>query len=72
MDHRPGLARVEAPTLVIAGDQDMFASAQQEIADALPDATLVVLPGSDHFPFLEPEHRTAWARAVLAFLGSPV
>jgi pimeloyl-ACP methyl ester carboxylesterase len=69
MDLRPGLARVTAPVLVIAGDLDAFAgSAQQEIADALGDATLVTLPGADHFAFAEPENGAAFAREVLAFL----
>lgn len=72
MDLRPLLARIDAPTLVIGGDLDPFGpSAQQEIVDALADPTLVVLPGTDHFPFLEePEHRTTWARAVLDFLAA--
>jgi pimeloyl-ACP methyl ester carboxylesterase len=59
---------VTAPTLVIAGDQDAFASSAQEIAAGLPDATLVVIPGADHFPFLEPGSRPAWSQAVLDFL----
>ena len=29
---------------------------------------LHVMPGADHFPFLEPDQRDAWAEAVLAFL----
>jgi pimeloyl-ACP methyl ester carboxylesterase len=71
MDLRPLLARVDAPTLVIGGDLDPFGpSTQQEIVDALADPTLTILPGSDHFPFLEPGHRPAWARAVLDFLAA--
>jgi pimeloyl-ACP methyl ester carboxylesterase len=69
MDHRQLLGHVSAPTLVISGDQDAFVSAAQEIADALPDPTLVILPGTDHFPFLEPGNESAWSRAVLDFLG---
>jgi proline iminopeptidase len=69
MDHRPLLARVDAPTLVIGGDLDPFGpSTQEEIAAALPHATLTILPGSDHFPFLEPEQAAAWEQAVLDFL----
>ena len=68
MDLRDGLARVEAPTLVIAGEEDTFVSSQQEIVDALPDPTLVILPGVDHFPFLVSEQRPRWSRAVLTFL----
>jgi pimeloyl-ACP methyl ester carboxylesterase len=71
MDLRPLLARVEAPTLVIGGEIDAFGPpAQQEIADALPNATLVILPGADHFPFLEPGHQPTWERAVLEFLAA--
>jgi pimeloyl-ACP methyl ester carboxylesterase len=70
MDLRPGLAGVRAPTLVIAGDRDAFGGATQEdIAGALPRATLVTLPGADHFPFFEDEHAPAFARAVLEFLA---
>jgi pimeloyl-ACP methyl ester carboxylesterase len=69
MDLRGLLGRVDAPTLVIGGEIDPFGpTTQQEIADALAEPTLVVLPGADHFPFLQPEHRSAWARAVLDFL----
>jgi proline iminopeptidase len=69
MDLRPLLARVEAPTLVIAGDRDPFGGATvDEIAEALPDPTVVRVPGADHFIFLEPDGRPAWSRAVLEFL----
>jgi len=69
MDLRPQLARIEAPTLVVGGAGDVFSPGLQEVADALPNATLAVLPGLDHFPFLEgPEHRAQWAGVVLEFL----
>jgi pimeloyl-ACP methyl ester carboxylesterase len=71
MDQRPVLRRIESPTLVITGELDSFGPVPaREIADALPDPTVVVLPGADHFIFLQPEHRPAWSRAVLDFLGS--
>jgi proline iminopeptidase len=71
MDLRPQLARVAAPTLVIGGDADPFAAGLAEIAAALPDPTVVILPGHDHFPFLEsPEHREQWCSAVLEFLDA--
>jgi pimeloyl-ACP methyl ester carboxylesterase len=70
MDHRAALAGVRAPVLVITGELDPFGeSTAQEIADALPNATLVVLPGSDHFPFLEDDHEAEWSRTVLDFLS---
>jgi pimeloyl-ACP methyl ester carboxylesterase len=71
MDQRAALARVDAPTLVITGELDPFGeSTAREIADALPNATLVVLPGADHFPFLEPENRAPWSLAVARFLAA--
>jgi proline iminopeptidase len=71
MDLRPQLKRVDAPTLVIGGDQDTFGPGMSEVAAALPDPTVVVLPGHDHFPFLEgPEHRAQWSNAVLEFLDA--
>jgi proline iminopeptidase len=70
MDLRPLLARITAPTLVIAGEIDPFGGpTSEEIAAALPEATLVTIKGADHFPFLEPEHRATWARAILDFLA---
>jgi len=71
MDQRAALAGVSAPTLVVTGDLDPFAeSTAREISDALPKATLVVLAGADHFPFLEPENRVIWSQAVSRFLAS--
>jgi pimeloyl-ACP methyl ester carboxylesterase len=71
MDFRPRLAGVDAPTLVIGGELDPFGpSAQDEIAAALPNATLTIIPGADHFPFLEPDHREAWQGAVLQFVAA--
>jgi pimeloyl-ACP methyl ester carboxylesterase len=69
MDLRPLLGRIEAPTLVIAGERDAFGGPMtQEIARALPNATAVTIAGADHFPFLEPGHSAGWSRAVLDFL----
>lgn len=45
----PGdLAAVRCPVLVVLGTED-FAGPGEPLVDALPDATLVVLPGVDHF-----------------------
>ena len=68
MDLRPLLARIDAPTLVICGGQEPFASSASEIAEALRNGTVRVIAGADHFPFLEPDHRPAWSDAVLEFL----
>ena len=68
MNLAPGLARVDAPTLVITGAADpMGAAAADELMEALPNGLLAVVPG-DHFPFLEREHRPQWSRAVLEFV----
>jgi proline iminopeptidase len=70
MDLRPLLSRISAPTLVITGDLDPFGGpTSDEIAAALPNPTVVTIRGADHFPFLEPEHRAAWSRAILDFLA---
>jgi proline iminopeptidase len=70
MDLRPLLLRIEAPTLVIAGERDAFGGpTSDEIAEALPSPTLVTIPGADHFAFLEPESRAPWSRAILDFLA---
>jgi pimeloyl-ACP methyl ester carboxylesterase len=42
------LAGVTCPVLVVLGDQD-FAGPADPLMDALPDATLVILRGVDHF-----------------------
>jgi pimeloyl-ACP methyl ester carboxylesterase len=72
MDLRPSLGRIEAPTLVVGGELDPFGrSTQEELAAALSHVMLVILPGVDHFPFLETvEHREAWSRTVLDFLAA--
>ena len=63
MDLRPLLARIDAPTLGIAGERDPFGDPmRQEIAQALPNAAQVTVPEADHFPFLEPDRRAAWAK----------
>lgn len=42
------LDRISAPTLLIAGDDDPLAVKPQVLADAIPDAKLVIVPGGDH------------------------
>ena len=55
------LARVTAPTLVIWGEHDaLFDRTQQDrLITCLPDARLVVYPGSGHCPNWEEPHRVA-------------
>ena len=48
------LALIATPTLVLAGDDDMFPAAHTvAIFDALPDAQLAILPGSSHLVVFE-------------------
>jgi pimeloyl-ACP methyl ester carboxylesterase len=68
-DLRPQLARIEASTLVVAGDRDFVAppAAARAIGEAVADAELVVVLGAGHFVFVEaPE---AFREAVLSFFG---
>lgn len=46
---RDSLAAVRRPTLVVAGARDQLAGTPQGLADAIPGAKAVTLPGCDHF-----------------------
>lgn len=54
IDVRPLLGDVRAPTLVLhrAGDRMVNPGGARVIAERVPGATYVELPGDDHFPFL--------------------
>jgi pimeloyl-ACP methyl ester carboxylesterase len=63
--------RIEAPTLVIVGDQDALIPPcyGREIARAIPNSEFLVLPGCGHNPFIEaPEAAVA---AIVQFLNRP-
>ncbi|SME97054.1 3-oxoadipate enol-lactonase [Streptomyces sp. Amel2xC10] len=65
-DLRERLAEVSVPTLLVAGRQDPATPPAhlREIADAVPDATLVELPGASHLaPAERPEAVLAALRA---------
>lgn len=69
VDVRATLARITAPTLLIAGDQDAFAGADQQVLlDAIPDSRLDLYEGAGHGVHL------AWPERVVddiaAFLSS--
>lgn len=64
------LPRIAAPTLLLAAEKDPLAppKTMQRMAEAIPNARLVVLPGAGHLSHLEqPE---AFAAAVREFLDA--
>lgn len=66
------LKTVEVPTLVLVGSEDAATTPQEshDLAAAIPDATLVVLPGAGHMSNWEdPE---GFSRAVRTFLDRTV
>ena len=68
LDLRAGLRTIEAPTLVVVGDDDMIAGpvCADAIVRELPDARLVTIPESGHFVYVEqPE---AFRAALTDFL----
>ncbi len=67
-DLRADLRNVEAPTLVVVGDDDFICgpACADAIVGALPDARLVTIPDSGHFVYVEqPE---AFRAALAEFL----
>lgn len=46
---RDALMAIRRPTLVVAGARDLLAGPPQGLADAIPGAKAVTLPGCDHF-----------------------
>jgi pimeloyl-ACP methyl ester carboxylesterase len=68
-DARPGLTAIAVPALILVGDHDQITPPQRavEMADAIPDARLVVLPDCGHLATMErPELVTAELLAWLA------
>lgn len=61
-DSRPLLAAIACPTLVLVGEQDAITPVEmaREMADAVPGATLAVVPDTGHLATLEaPVHVNA-------------
>jgi 3-oxoadipate enol-lactonase len=54
-DRRDALGAITQPTRCIAGAEDQVAPARtmQRMADAIPGATLALIPGAGHLPHLE-------------------
>lgn len=66
-DRLDRLGVLAMPTLVIVGDQDeAFIPDSRRMAEALPDARLVVVPDAGHCPQFE--HTAPWWEAVSGFL----
>ena len=63
VDSRPYLPAIGCPTLVLCGRQDVLAplDAHQEMADAIPRASLVVVEDCGHLATLEQPHAVSAA-----------
>ena len=68
LDLRPELRQIAAPTLVLAGDDDMIAGpvCGEAIARELRDGRLVRIPDTGHFLYVE--QATAFRTALTGFL----
>jgi pimeloyl-ACP methyl ester carboxylesterase len=68
IDRLPDLPRISVPTLVLVGEEDKpFRKPSQRMADAIPDAELMVLPDGGHSPQFESPD--LWWKALTGFLG---
>ena len=66
LDPVESLGRVECPTLVVHGEADPIPwEFGKFIADRIPKAKLVVIPGASHFPFVE--DRAEFLQAIEEF-----
>lgn len=70
-DLRDRLHEIEVPTLVLCGGQDWITPLEESkaMAEAIPNATLVVFDHSGHSPMME--ENEAFLAAVRGFLASP-
>lgn len=65
-DRLAALRSLPVPTLVVAGEQDDFLADCRRLAEAVPGASLAVIPDAGHSPQFEAPD--AWWQAVSAFL----
>jgi pimeloyl-ACP methyl ester carboxylesterase len=67
---REGLAGLAVPVRILLGDLDPWPNARggAELAALFPDATVTVLPGAGHFPWVDDP--ATYAAAVRAALGT--
>jgi len=70
-DARTRIGAIRAPTLVIAGAEDVATPPEDAafLAESIPDAELVVLPGAAHLANVEQPER--FTRALLGHLAVP-
>jgi 2-succinyl-6-hydroxy-2,4-cyclohexadiene-1-carboxylate synthase len=63
-----GLAKIEQPTLLVVGEHDQkFVATAERMAEAMPHATVAVIPGAGHNVHLEAP--SLWLAAVVGFLS---
>jgi 3-oxoadipate enol-lactonase len=69
LDFTERLKALNLPTLVLVGDQDVGTppAMARELAAAIPDAQLEIIPGAAHLSNIE--QADAFNRQLLAFLG---
>ncbi|MCU1377476.1 MAG: putative hydrolase or acyltransferase of alpha/beta superfamily [Acidimicrobiales bacterium] len=64
------LATLTVPTLVLVGEDDqLLREPSRRLADAIPGARFVVIPGAGHSPQVEAP--AAWFQTITEFLASP-
>jgi pimeloyl-ACP methyl ester carboxylesterase len=69
-DARPGLAKIACPTLLLSGDGDGWSppSRHEEMAKAIPNSHLVIIPDAGHMAPME--QPAAVAAAMREWLGA--
>jgi class 3 adenylate cyclase len=68
IDVRPELGSVHVPTLVFAAEGDRNLESSRYIAERIPGAKMVVIPGGDHIFPADPRANKAALEAIRAFV----